>query len=181
MLEDILSWLQLANPSALQSPVLAVSQSNFVFLIYLLTFKRSWRFAVAFLFCEVLTNSSFFGLIPSLGEMQYAVIYYVAICLTWSMLVVSQIKHTTNNELAFMCGIMILFLLFMAWDSWANADTATYAYKNYENIIVCIHACIILSLYKPRAYIDNMVHKLLSYGCRLLDAYIMRLVCYNFR
>lgn len=181
MLEGILTWLQLLAPSDLLNLRLVQSQSNLVFVMYLVTFKRSWHFAMAFIFCELLAMFDLFGLFSELDHKWYGVIFYIAICLTWSMVIVSQIKRTNNNGLAFACSIMILFLMFMAWDSWANADIETYAYKNYANIIVCIHACIIASLYKPGAYIDDMVCKLRNYGISLLHAYIVRLVCYNFR
>ena len=180
MLEDLLTWLQLINQSAPQSPLVAINQSNVIFIAYLLTFKRSWYFAAAFLLCESLSRLNFFTLFDSLSPTNYGIAFYLAICLAWSMAISSQIKPNMNKGLSFYCNIMILFLLFMAWDSWTNATIETYAYENYANIIVCIHACIIASLYKPTAIIDAMVYKFRNTCCYLLNTYTVRFICYNF-
>ena len=180
MLEDLLTWLQLLAQSDLLSLRVTRNQSDVVFIAYLLTFKRSWHFAMAFLLCESLSTLNFFTLFNSLSPTNYGIAFYLAICLTWSMAISSQIKPNMNKGLSFYCSIMILFLLFMAWDSWTNATIETYAYENYANIIVCIHACIIASLYKPTAIIDSLVYKFCNTCCYLLNTYTVRFICYNF-
>tara|TARA_R100000541_G_scaffold25915_2_gene35485 strand:+ start:1022 stop:1228 length:207 start_codon:yes stop_codon:yes gene_type:complete len=54
---------------------------------------------------------------------------------------------------------MISFLLIMAWDSYYNAEIETFIYSSYEAIIVCIHICIILSLYDVAAALSDLVSK----------------------
>lgn len=179
MIWDLLEWLHLTNQSALQAVVVARKPSNLIFILYLLSFKKSWHFAMAFLLCNIITSANFFGLLNNLEYREYGTLFYLAISLTWSLAVSSQIKPKMNKSLAFWCSIMMLFLLLMAWDSWHNYDTETYIYRHYENVIVCIHACIILSLYKPRAIINRMVDKFRDLISQLRSSYTMQFICYN--
>ena len=164
MIEGLLSWLQLLNQSA---TVEARSVNNIIFIIYLLSFKRSWRFAMAFLLCTFAANTGFGGVFNSLSVPLYDLSYYVTICFIWCVTVKSQINHTTNKSLALSCIIMISFLLVMAWDSYYNAETETFIYSNYEAIILSIHICIILSLYDVATAVSNLVSKLRSNGSML--------------
>ena len=180
MLYEILEWLQLINQSALQNQ-LQQNQlaSNLILLLYVLTMRRSQLFAVAFLLCECLTKSNFLGAFDGLSHERYGMAFYLTLALVWSVTIKSHINHTKNASLAFWCSTMILFLLYMAWDSLINATIQTYAYTNYESIVVFIHVCIVLSLYKPRAIINTLVHKLRSYGRFILNYYSVQFICYN--
>ena len=176
MIQELLSWLQLLN----QSEILAAKNaSNLVLLGYILSFKRSWRFAMAFLFCMIATDTNFLGYFDTLSPALYGFSFYVTICFVWCVTVKSQINHTQNKSLAVWSSIMISFLLLMAWDSVANAETETYIHSNYEVIIVCIHFCIILSLYNIRASIYNLVSKLRSAISIICGGYSMQFICYN--
>lgn len=176
MIQESLSWLQLLN----QSEILAAKNaSNLVLLAYILSFKRSWRFAMAFLLCMIATDTNFLGQFDTLSPALYGFSFYVTICFVWCVTVKSQINHTQNKSLAFWSSIMISFLLLMALDSVANAETETYIYSNYEAIIVCIHFCIILSLYNIRASIYNLVSKLRSVISIIRGGYAMQFICYN--
>lgn len=179
MIWDLLEWLHLVDQSVLLKITLNQKTSSLIFILYLVSFKKSWRFAVAFLICEFLYLRNFFGAFDNLDGNVYAALFYLAISLTWSLAVSSQIKPKMNKSLAFWCSIMMLFLLLMAWDSWHNYDTETYIYRHYENVIVCIHACIILSLYKPRAIINSMVDKFRDLISQLRSSYTMQFICYN--
>lgn len=176
MIQDLLSWLQLLN---LNGTLAARSANNIILLAYIVSFKRSWLFALAFLLCNILTDSGFFGQFDTLSPALYGFSFYVTICFVWCVTVKSQINHTQNKSLAFWSSIMISFLLLMAWDSVANAETETYIYSNYEAIIVCIHFCIILSLYNIRASIYNLVSKLCSVISIIRSGYAMQFICYN--
>lgn len=176
MIQDLLQWLHLANLSA---AVEARRVSDLILIAYIVSFKRSWLFAMAFVICEIFYSVNFFGQLNSLPTHLYALSYYVTICFVWCVTVKSQINHTQNKSLAFWSSIMISFLLLMAWDSVANAETETYIYSNYALIIVCIHFCIILSLYNIRAGIYNLVSKLRSAISIIRSGYAMQFICYN--
>lgn len=159
MLEDFLTWLQLINQSALQNLV-ATNQtlSNLIFITYLLTIRKSYLFGMAFLLCEVATK---INLIPvELPLPIYGLTFYCAILLTWLMVAGLHIAQTDNKNTLIACVIMILFLLLMAWDSYINAYTETFIWRYYANIIVCIHVCIIVSLYRNRFVFTGLVDKL---------------------
>lgn len=65
MIWDLLEWLQLTNQSALVQAI-AKNQNNLIFILYLLSFRKSWHFAMAFLLCEIIANVNFFGLLNNL-------------------------------------------------------------------------------------------------------------------
>lgn len=179
MIWDLLEWLHLTNQSALQAVVVARKPSNLIFILYLLSFKKSWHFAMAFLLCNILTSANFFGLLNNLEYREYGTLFYLAISLTWSLAVSSQIKPKMNKSLAFWCSIMMLFLLLMAWDSWHNYDTETYIYNNYESIIMCIHLGIVLSFYRPSAAISLLADFFRRCRDRLLRNYTVQFICYT--
>lgn len=178
MIWDLLEWLQLTNQSALVQAI-AKNQNNLIFILYLLSFRKSWHFAAAFLFCVLLTDTNFFGLLNNLEYREYGTLFYLAISLTWSLAVSSQIKPKMNKSLAFWCSIMMLFLLLMAWDSWHNYDTETYIYNNYESIIMCIHLGIVLSFYRPSAAITLLADFFRRCRDRLLRNYTVQFICYT--
>jgi len=159
MIEEFLTWLQLLSQAVQQSQAVTNQNlSNLIFLGYLISIRKSYLFGVAFLLCETL---SFVDLIPSsLPPPIYGLTFYCAILLTWIAVTGLHIRQATNKNTLICCAIMILFLLTMAWDSYINAYTETFIWRNYENIILLIHVCLIISLYKPRSIINSMVDKL---------------------
>lgn len=160
MIEEFLLWLELISRSDLQNLLEAQSQSNVIFIAYIVTIRKSYLFGVAFLFCEVLGKSGFIS--TSLDQSIYGLVFYCAYLLTWLSVASLHIRQTSNKNTLICCAIMILFLSTMAWDSYINAYTETFIWRNYENIILLIHVCIIISLYKPRAIIDGLVGKLIN-------------------
>ena len=168
MIQDLLQWLQLLN---LSETLAAKNVNNTVLVLYILSFKRSWLFALAFLLCTIATDSGFFGVFDSLSTSLYGLSFYVTICFIWCVTVKSHINHTKNKSLAMSCIIMISFLLVMAWDSYYNAETETFIYSHYEAIILCIHIFIILSLYDVAAALSGLVRKFCDYGRNIRITY----------
>lgn len=171
MIEEFLSWVQLISHHAnqIQQILTAKSQSNFILLAYIATLNRSYIFCAAFVFSEITTKTNVFSLAPTLNAEStlddfayHGAFIYLAICLTWTVAASLHIHRTTNKNTLIACGTMILFILIMATDSYINADTETFIWRNYENIILCIHVCIILSLYNTRAIFNGLVDKLLD-------------------
>lgn len=169
MIEELLTWVQLASHHAnqIQQILTAKSQSNFVLLAYIATLNRSYILCTAFVFSEVVTNTNVFSLAPSLTAEStlddyayHGAFMYLAICLTWTVVASLHIHRTTNKNTLIACGTMILFILAMATDSYINADTETFIWRNYEDIILCIHVLIIVSLYNTRAIFNGLVGKL---------------------
>jgi len=156
MIEEFLTWLQLLSQAVQQSQAVTNQNlSNLIFLGYLISIRKSYLFGVAFLLCETL---SFIDLIPSsLSPQIYGLTFYCAILLTWITVAGLHIRQTTNKNTLICCVIMILFLLFMAWDSYINAYIETVAWRYYENIIVLIHASIIISLYRDKFIFNRLV------------------------
>lgn len=181
MIWEILEWVLQLNQTYLKSLTAIKSNqaSNFVLICYMLSFKRSYAFAMAFLLCEILAGVEFFGVFHSVGKAVGNVLFFIALFLTWSLAISSQIKPKMNKSLAAWCCIMISFLIYMAIDRAFNPYDKTYIYRYYENVIVCIHACIILSLYKPRTVINNMVDKFRDIISQLCSSYTVQLICYN--
>ena len=180
MLYEILEWLHLTNQLDHQK-ILVLNQrpSDLIILLYIISFKRSWLFAAAFFACDGLVFVNFFDVFDGLSHDRYGMAFYLTLALVWSVTIKSHINHTKNASLAFWCSTMILFLLYMAWDSLINATIQTYAYTNYESIVVFIHVCIVLSLYKPRTIINSLVHKFCSYGRHILHYHSVQFICYN--
>lgn len=177
MLYEILEWLQLINlPSQI---VQNQSASNFLIVAYALTFKRSWLFAVAFLLCEILTKFQFFGFLLSFDIENRAVAHHLAVMLLWSVIVKSHVNYIKNKTLAVWCCIMILTIAAAATDRAINPYDKTYTYNNYAGIVVFVHCCIILSIYKPKTIIRNLVFELRSFGCIIFSAYSVQFICYN--
>lgn len=158
MIEELLTWLQLLNQSALQNLLVAPSLSNAIFIAYILTIRKSYLFCTAFLL-SLLT--SLVGIIPeSLPQPIYGLSFYCIALIAWLSIAGIHIRLSNNKNTLLCCAIMILFLLLMAWDSYVNAYNQTFIWVHYESIILCIHVFIIVSLYKPRAITNNLVDKL---------------------
>jgi len=159
MIEDFLTWVQLVSLAVQSSQtVTSQNQSNLVFIAYLLTIRKSYLFGMAFLLCE---TAVMLPLVPTnLTPPIYGLTFYCATLLTWLIVAGLHIYQTNNKNTLIACVIMILFLLAMATDSYINAYTETFIWRNYANIIVCIHVCIIVSLYWRRFIFTGLVDKL---------------------
>lgn len=158
MIEELLTWVHLTSQSDLQNLLVARSQSNLIFIAYLLTIRKSYLFGAAFLLSDIATMVSF---VPTtLSHPIYGLAFYCAILLTWISVAGLHIRKTTNRNTLTCCAIMLLFLLVMAVDSYVNAYNQTFIYIYYEDIILCIHVGIIVSLYRSNDAIDRLVGKL---------------------
>lgn len=163
MIEDFLTWVQLVNLTAAEVMIrTAKNQSNLVLVLYLVTMRKSYLFGMAFLLAEIHGMTNFFFLldIPELKLPIYLMLFNCATLLTWLVVAGLHIYQTNNKNTLIACVIMILFLLAMATDSYINAYTETFIWRNYANIIVCIHVCIIISLYWRRFIFTGLVDKL---------------------
>lgn len=167
MIEEFLTWVQLVNLTAAEVMIrTAKNQSNLVLVLYLVTMRKSYLFGMAFLLAEIHGMTDFFFLldIPELKTHEnlpiYLMLYNCATLLTWLVVAGLHIYKTNNKNTLIACVIMILFLLAMATDSYINAYTETFIWRNYANIIVCIHVCIIVSLYWHRFIFAGLVDKL---------------------
>ena len=159
MIEEFLTWLQLLSLAVQQSQVVTNQKlSNIVFIAYLFTIRKSYLFGMAFLLCDSLVMTC--AIPSSLPPPIYGLTFYCAILLTWITVAGLHIRQTANKNTLICCVIMILFLLFMAWDSYINAYIETVAWRYYENIIVLIHASIIVSLYRDKFIFDRLVDEL---------------------
>ncbi len=170
-----MEWLQLPNLNA----VPAKRINDLILILYMLSFKRSWLFAMAFVFCNAATEFSFLGFFDSLPQKEYSVCFFLSLCTIWILTIRSQITLNMNRSLAAWCSIMIIFLLTMAWDSWQNADTETFIYSNYATIIVFIHVGIVFSFYRPSATIKLLVDNIRRCGNRLCGNYTVQFICYT--
>ena len=185
MIEGIISWLQLHNLSFhLKSLAVAnQSQSDITILLYVLTFRRSWLFATAFLICEVNTAVNFLGVITIFYELEmygvYGMMHHMILLFIWCSVTFKQIKGTQNKKLALSCCIMIIFLITLAMDRFINACTETWFYANSPNITVLIHALIIVSFYKPLSFIDSLVDQFRSAYYLLRYNYSVAYFCYT--
>lgn len=179
MIEEFLTWLELTNLSALQSRQGLLSLSDFVFIAYILTIRKSYFFGMAFLSCQIIAAT---GFVPvSLSPPIYGLTFFCAYLLTWSVISYSHITRTDNKNTLIACAIMILFLLIMVWDSFVNAYNQTFIHTHYENIIVFIHVCIIVSLYRTDDFINRMVGKFSRFIHILRSNVARTYFCYTVR
>lgn len=162
---------------------LSLNLSSAILLAYALTFRKTLILGASFLLSEIwgYTNG-FFSLdylIPRLSEnsqiifgaseFSYRALYgwsfFLGYLFIFSIASVSHIllrkkRGTSSVIVNVWCVTMILFIFAMAQDSLVNEDIETYIWRNYEGIVFCIHICIILSHYKPRAIIGRITDKL---------------------
>ena len=135
-----------------------LNQSNFILLIYLLTFKRSHIYCAAFVVLEVVFMSGCFGLYNQLfidGNRHFEVMQHATYAIVYLIFVLDPLMQTDRKSLKFI-GYL------------AGGNAALYLYDNYESIVLCLHVLLILSLYKPAAIIDHMASKL-RYFCKSID------------
>lgn len=158
MIEELLTWVQLLSLAVQQSQVETSQKlSSFIFIAYLLSIRKSYLFGAAFLLSETVALTNF---IPTtLTQPVFGLVFHCAILLTWISVAGLHIRLTQNKNTLIACAIMLLFLLVMAVDSYVNAYNQTFIYIYYEDIILCIHVGIIVSLYRSNDAIDRLVGK----------------------
>ncbi len=158
MIEELLTWVQLLSLAVQQGQVVTSQKiSSLIFIAYVLTIRKSYLFGMAFLLCETVAIINF---VPTtLNPPIYGLVFYCAILLTWISVAGLHIRLTQNKNTLIACAIMLLFLLVMAVDSYVNAYNQTFIYIYYEDIILCIHVGIIVSLYRSNDAIDRLVGK----------------------
>lgn len=181
MIWELLQWLHLANLTVQNQQVLNLNLSNLIFIIYLCSFKRSWHFAMAFFICEVLHVNDYYGALDGLAFDVYQLLFYLIMASVWAACIKERARQSNSKSLQAWCCIMITFLILMALDGFFNTYDETYIYTHYESIILCIHVCIVLSLYKPTAIIDALVGKLRNLTRVLLHNYNFDVVWYTFK
>tara|TARA_R110002124_G_C8974544_1_gene515806 strand:+ start:42407 stop:42964 length:558 start_codon:yes stop_codon:yes gene_type:complete len=179
MIEELLTWLHLTNLSALQNLLVAQSQSNLIFIAYIVTIRKSYLFGAAFLLCDI---TSMIGIIPeSLPQPIYGLSFYCIALISWLSIAGIHIRLSNNKNTLLCCAIMILYLLLMAWDSYVNAYNQTFIWVHYEAIILCIHVSLIVSLYNNRLIIDGLVGKLNGLLSILRPNVYLTYFCYTVR
>ncbi len=179
MIEELLTWLHLTNLSALQNLLVAQSQSNLIFIAYIVTIRKSYLFGAAFLLCDI---TSMIGIIPdSLPQPIYGLSFYCIALASWLSIAGIHIRLSNNKNTLLCCAIMILFLLLMAWDSYVNAYNQTFIWVHYEAIILCIHVSLIISLYNNRLIIDGLVGKFNGLLSVLRSNVYLTYFCYTVR
>lgn len=185
MIEEFLLWVQLHSLSYHLKNLVVTNQnqSDIILLLYVVSFRRSWLFATAFFACTALSAVNLFGVTSILYELEmyeiYGAMHYMILLAVWCLISIRQIKGTNNKNLAVACCIMIALFITLAADRYANAYDKTWLYANSPNIIVCVHAFIILSLYKPISIINSVVGKLRLFMLMLRDNYSVSYFCYT--
>lgn len=198
MIWEILQWLHLANLQNQQS--LSLNVSNILSALYICSFKRSWHFAVAFFVCEILHLNNMFGIFDEILELKeyklkitedaflmidlvavYMLLFWLIMASVWAACIKERARQSNNKPLQAWCCIMITFLILMALDGFFNTYDETYIYTHYESIILCIHVCIVISLYKPTTIINFVVGKFRDFARVLLHNYNFDFIWYTFK
>lgn len=136
-----------------------------------------WPFFV----CEVLHVNDYYGVLDGLAFDVYQLLFWLIMASVWAACIKERARQSNSKSLQAWCCIMITFLTLMALDGFFNTYDETYIYTHYESIILCIHVCIVLSLYKPTAIINSMVDKFRHLTRVLLHNYNFYVVWYTFR
>ena len=181
MIWELITWVLLPSQIVQNLLVLNQNHSSFVLIIYICSFKRSWHFAMAFFITQCLADANYYGALDGLAFDVYQLLFYLIMASVWAACIKERARQSNSKSLQAWCCIMITFLILMALDGFFNTYDETYIYTHYESIILCIHVCIVLSLYKPTAIIDALVGKLRHLTRVLLHNYNFNVVWYTFR
>ena len=182
MLTEFFLWLVQVNLKSLQSQMTTSSNLNdIIFAIYICSIKRSWHFALAFFVCDVISVGNYFGFLNDLPFDVYMLLFYLIMASVWAACIKERARQSNNKPLQAWCCIMITFLILMALDGFFNTYDETYIYTHYESIILCIHVCIVLSLYKPATIINSLVDKFRDFASVILHNYSFNFVWYTIK
>jgi len=78
----------------------------------------------------------------------YDALSQVQLYCAYSLIYVKILTHVTNKQIKTTIGIMSVFQLFMAMDSYANPTIETWLYRNFEEVTILIHCLIVSSCYR---------------------------------
>ena len=167
-MEYLFECLQ-ANHLSHQNPIPSVSVFLFLLTCYMVTFKRSKLYALAFLVSEIAFSTSYFWLI---GYSDYYGFQLMSLSVSMQCILFALILITTNSKSQRIICVMIVTLdVLMAIGYLVGGDAALYLYDNYENIVFCLHVMLILSLYKPKPILRAMEDKFCDF-LRAVDSII---------
>lgn len=133
---------------------LALFDSAIILLAYFATWSRSKLYALAFLFVEVISKTGFLGF--AYGD-NFGFLYYLYASLAQCILFAYILSKTNSKSQRIICGMIVTIDVLMAVGYLTGGELALYLYNNYEGIVLCLHVCLILSLYKPKPIINAMV------------------------
>ena len=152
-----------------------LSLSNLILSFYLVTHRKTALMGLSFFVSEIFGFVNGFGLY--FGEHH---IYMGSLLITayFSMVQLSRLR---SKSVAFCCLALLCLFLYASYDAYAYPKTETLFYSAYPNILLCIHVCLILSFYKPRTIINNMVDKLRDFVRLLRHNYTMQYLWYTVR
>lgn len=150
-----------------------LSQSSLVFVLYLLTSKRTAIMGLSFFCCEV--SGWFFGF----GLYQQDFHIYIGYLLITCYFAIIQLDKSRDKDLAFWCLLLIMTFLYAAYDAYTYGEVKTGFYLAYPSIVLYIHVCIILSFYKPHELLKRLVIKLHGFIAMLRSNYTFQYICYN--
>lgn len=165
--------MELANLTAV---VTTKNSSNIILLMYIATMSKTRVFLASFFVLEIWGFTQGFGVLDHLlqeinrcqpGEDchesargNYGAAFFLGYALIFSITCIVESatrRKSLPKSLRFWCVTMVTFTLLMAYDVYVNPTTQTYLCRNYTSIILCIHAGIILSFYRPKAIINNAI------------------------
>ena len=140
ILGDLMIQLsQLSRDLSLNSfQVDGIRADSIILLGYLLLMASKMTAAkvkvlAAFLLCLVIVYTPIYDALSQVG-------YYCA----FAMIYIVALRHVTNKQIKYSLAIMAIFQLFMAIDSYANPQTETWLYRNFEEVTILIH-CLVVS------------------------------------
>lgn len=198
MIWDLLEWVALLdqqslhNLAALKSNLKLLSSKSdlFVFVIYIVTFRKTYAYCMGFFFCMLLNDNAFFGMVNyTLSDMEgeqhdkwYGLLWWCGLSLTWICCVILHLITTKNKSLLFWCATMMTIQMLMAWDWYANTYNAeSFLSENYTSIAVCIHVCICLSFYRPAKITNSIADVIFAIRIFFVRIFVMPYFWYTSR
>lgn len=174
MIEGILECLlpkvsELATSLTQTNP----SKSNLLFVLYLITSKRTSVLGLSFFAAEVTGLTYGFWMY----EAEYFI--YIGSALITAYFAKIQLDNSRSSSVAFWCLALICFYGYGAYDAIHFPKTETDFYLAYPSALLCIHVCLIISHYDVRAILNSMVHKLHSFFVLLRSNYTVKYFCYT--
>lgn len=151
---EYLEWAQAANQ--LNHLNLSISDKSLILIAYFLTWERSKLYALAFLIVSAF-DSAIAPLIITPESKHFGFQYYSLLTSVDCILFAYILSKTNSKSQRIICGMIVTIDVLMAVGYLTGGELALYLYNNYESIVLCLHVCLILSLYKPKPIINAMV------------------------
>lgn len=126
-----------------------------IMIAYALTFSKSKVYFIVFMIVEISSKSGHFGLVSSyefIGFQLHSITASIQ-CILFAYI----LSKTNSKSQRIICGMIVTIDVLMAIGYLTGGEFALYLYNNYESIVLCLHVCLILSLYKPKPIINAMV------------------------